>query len=230
MIVVEDVIQGTPEWLQLHTGIPTASRFEKLVTPKRHEVSKSMGPFAVELATERLLGYPMTFAGNNTDWMERGSDLEAEAVRWYEFDQDVQVRRVGFVFTDDRRAGCSPDALVGEDGGLEIKCPSAHVHVGHLLGRTDPASATQVQGCLLVTGRAWWDVLSYCPGLPAVLIRTQRDEKLIGALAQAIDELSLTVEQTLQRLQELKKTGRIEGFGDADTGSLLGQLEASLNV
>jgi hypothetical protein len=28
--------------------------------------------------------------------MERGLIVEAEAVDWYEFDQDVTVRRVGF--------------------------------------------------------------------------------------------------------------------------------------
>lgn len=228
MIIVEDIAQGTPEWLQLHTGIPTASRFDRLITPKKHEFSKAAEGFAVELATERLLGFPMSFAGNNSDWMERGSALESEARRWYAFTQEVDVREVGFVFTDDRRAGCSPDGLVGEDGILEIKCPSAHVHIGHLLGRTNPVTDTQAQGQLYVTGRQWVDCLSYCPRQPPVLIRVQRDEKFIAALAEAVDKLHATIDATLRQIHAIGKTGRIEGFGAADNDVLGAQLAASL--
>ena len=63
--------------------------------------------------------------------------------------------------------GASPDGLIGEHGGLECKVPSAPWHLLYLAGGVVPSKYRgQVQGSLWVTGRAWWDFMSYHPGLP----------------------------------------------------------------
>ena len=45
----------------------------------------------------------------------------------------------------------------------------------------------QVQGSLWVTGRQWWDFVSYSPGLPPLITRVERDEPYIATLAKAVD-------------------------------------------
>ncbi len=80
--------------------------------------------------------------------------MEAEAVAWYELQRDVTVQRVGFVLRDNEKVGASPDGLVGEDGGLELKCPLPKTQVARLLDGELPAEyRPQVHGALLVTGR-----------------------------------------------------------------------------
>jgi hypothetical protein len=78
--------------------------------------------------------------------------------------------------------------LVGEDGGLEIKCPSAAVHVGYLLDGFDEKYYCQIQGGLWITGRRWWDAVSYCPGFPPVLQRYAPDAGFLKKLDECVRE------------------------------------------
>lgn len=131
-MIVHNVKQGSLEWQELRLGIPTASNFHRIVTPATCDLSVSCAPYAWHLIAERLLGYPIE--SPTTALMDRGSALEAEAVKWYEFDRDADAVKVGFMTTDDGRIGASPDRLVGDDGLLEVKCPQANNHVGYVLG------------------------------------------------------------------------------------------------
>ena len=181
-----DCPQGSEEWIQARLGIPTASQFHRLITPRTGKLSSQAAGYAYELLAEELLGHPVDEGAS--DFMARGTQLEKSAIDFYEFTQDVHTERVGFILRDDKLTGCSPDRLVGEDGGLEIKCPSAKVHVGYMLDADADAYRCQVQGALWLTGRAWWDWLSYNPELPPVLIRFERDEAFIEKLAATVDQ------------------------------------------
>src|SRR5262249_45085952 len=82
--------------------------------------------------------------------------------------RDVDVVTVGFYNhpTIDM-AGCSPDGLVGDDGLVEIKCPSTHNHIATLLG--EPISGeylAQVHWQMICTGRQWCDWVSFDDRLP----------------------------------------------------------------
>jgi hypothetical protein len=77
---------------------------------------------------------------------------------------------------------------VGDDGGLEIKVPGAVQHVAYLRGGGVPEEyRLQIQGSLYVTGRKWWDTVSYNPAMPSALVRVERDEECIAAIAKALD-------------------------------------------
>ena len=90
--------------------------------------------------------------------------------------------------TDDGRYGCSPDRLIAEDGLLELKCPAPHTHVRYLIeGCMDDEKRPQVQMQMLVTGRAWVDLVSYHPELPIVITRVERDVEYIALLAKVLD-------------------------------------------
>lgn len=193
-----DVEQKTTEWFAARGGRPTASCFDKLLTTKG-EQSKSRIAYMYKLAAEKVSG--VFEEGYQSFSMMRGNEVEEEARRYYEFTHGVEVQRVGFCVSDCDRYGCSPDGLVGTEGGLQIKCPEAHTHVKYLL---DPKLPTdyfqQVQGELYVTGRKWWDFLSYYPGLKPLLIRVTPDAQFHQALGAELNTFCLELEQVIGRI------------------------------
>lgn len=167
--------------------------------------SASMWGYMDKLIAERHRGKPdETF---QSEWMKRGNEFEEEARLWYAFTQDAELRKVGFCKTDDEQSGCSPDALIGEDGGLEIKSVISGTMVGYVLdNRIPPKYRLQVLGSLLVTGRLYWDFLVYHPDFKPLLIRTWRKDvqKELSALTTRLDvfctELHDRREQFKQRM------------------------------
>lgn len=180
-----NVQQGSQAWLDARVGVLTASNFDKLITPKTQKPSASMDQYVYDVLAEIVMGRSLDDASSG--YMQRGTDMEREARAWYEFETDTEIEEVGFLLRDDRRVGCSPDGLVGDDGGLEIKCPSAGVHVSYLLGDAYEKYYCQVQGGLWITGRKWWDFVSYCPNFPPKLVRFAADPAFHAKLSDCVD-------------------------------------------
>lgn len=198
---IHEMEQGTHEWQQARLGRPTASQFNRIVTSKAMDPSSAQSKYRAELLAEWLLGQPLDAA--SSAFMERGRDEEARARRYYEFTRDAEVRRVGFVTRDDGKVGGSPDGLVGEDGGLEIKVLEARNHVLAMLGEFDDYRH-QVQGYLYLTGREWWDVLFFNPNLPSVIHRFERHDEYIEALDKELGGFVERLEADKERLREHK--------------------------
>lgn len=175
---IVECTQYSPSWWEARRGIPTASNFDKICTPATGKLSAQHVGLIHQLIAEKISFNPnMLTDGPMTAAMRNGSECEPEARRWYEYNTGQKVEQVGLCLTDDGRWGCSPDALVGEDGLLELKCPSPKTHVGYLLGAELPTEyKCQVYGQLLVTGRKWVDFVSYCPGFDAFIIRVEPGE------------------------------------------------------
>lgn len=191
-----DCTQGDPEWFSCRAGTPTASNFDLLVTI-RGDRSKSADKYLYRLAGEKITGVPEeTYQNVN---MIRGQELESEARQLYQVITDNTVQEVGFCLADGGY-GASPDGLVGDDGLIEIKCPTIAVHVGYLLAGTLPSDYfQQTQGQLLVMERKWVDFFSYYPGLRPLLVRVERDEgfikKLEAELKLFVEELKVVVKK-----------------------------------
>ena len=197
MIILSDE-QGSPEWLASRLGRPSASMFGKLVTGSG-KPSGSAESYINEMIAERLTGRSKPFFTN--EHMERGNFLEPEARQAYEFITDFEVVETGFILDDSQEFGCSPDGLVADDGGLEIKCPSDSVHVSYLRAGKVPAKYyQQVQGCMMITGREWWDFMSYHPEMPHLLVRMKRNEKFIEAMAEQLEAAVKTIVEETERL------------------------------
>lgn len=145
------------------------------------------------LLAEWLIGEPLE--SPETQWMHRGAALEDQAVRSYCFEKNCEVKRVGFITTDDGTAGCSPDRLVvGANGALEIKSPSPQVHVSNMLNREiDDDHKAQVQGQMYIAELEWVDIISYCPAMPTVIMRAYRKEEFISALKDALAAFTETM-------------------------------------
>lgn len=216
-MIALDVEQGSTPWMDARLGIPTASCYDQLMTPKSMKPSTSRFGYRNRLLAEWLLGYAVDWGGNG--WTERGQSMEAEARAWYEFERDVEVQAAGFVLRDDEQTGGSPDGLVGEDGGVEIKCPALHTHIGYLIG-DDPDYAHQVQGYMYLTGRAWWDVVSYSPILPKSIVRVERDEEHIAAFTKILDDFIADLNRHKDRLAHYRRGEHKDTLVSALTASV----------
>lgn len=212
-----DVEQGTAEWLKMRAGIPTASEFDAIITPLwKPRTGEGVESYLAKKLAERWLGAPLPSFGGGA--LEQGKIREEEAIPFFELDQGLTVERVGFVTTDDGRAGCSPDGMlrygiVGEIG-IEIKCPEAHTHVGYLLrGELPKDYAAQVHGSMWVTGAAYWRFMSYRRGFPALLITVPRNEEICDAIGRAVDAFNMRLDKAFDLLDGLEK-----GFQPLITG------------
>jgi len=209
-MIALDLAQGSPEWLHARIGIPTASCFDKIITPAKLQFSKSSESYAWQLIAEQVLRAPMDDV--SSAFMERGTDMERRAVSFYELQRDMGTQPAGFCLRDDRRVGCSPDRFVGADGLLEIKVPSAKAHIGYLLDEDGIGYKAQCQGQLWVCEREWIDTLSYHPVLPSALVRQARDEVFIAALAAAVQQFLAMLDDMKERLQRRYGTFEDEQF------------------
>ena len=195
--------QGTEEWLKARLGVPSASNFSKVVTTKGQRSTSFMG-YVNALIAEKLTGDP-TYV-KITEPMERGTSLEDEARAMYQLINDIDVRQVDFIKHPNMEVGCSPDGLIdvkcdrGLIGGLEIKCPLQGTHVEYLrAGKVPSKYMLQVQGCMFVTGRGYWDFMSYHPKMKPLIVRTYRDDDLINELATNLQEAVLLIEDGVDK-------------------------------
>lgn len=162
-----DVEQLSDQWFELHRGRLTASRADKLVTPKQGKVSASLDDLVCELIGEKLsLVAPLRKPANGA--MQAGIEREPESRNWLELELGRDIEQVGFITTDDERYGCSPDGLVRLDGklyGVELKNPQPKEAVRWALAGTLPDEyRPQVHTCLHVADETHgWIFASYCP-------------------------------------------------------------------
>ena len=195
-----DLEQGTYEWLQARLGCPSGSGFAKLITSSG-QPSSSAETYINQLIAELITG-ESTYV-QKTEWMERGNELEPIARMNYELETDCEVTEVGFCMHDSLRCGVSPDGLVGDEGGIEIKCPAPSTHVKYLRkGRLPTEYKAQVMGCLWITEREWWDFMSFHPQMPNLLIRVERDEEYIGQLERLVTHACQIIEKEVAEIKE----------------------------
>jgi putative phage-type endonuclease len=178
--------QRSEEWYKLRTGVVTASAAHKFL------VNSTRAGYFHHILAEYLTGVSAPIPVN--DAMQWGIDYEDEAREWYEKETGRDVEEVGFVFKDNtRRAGCSPDGLVGEHGLIEIKCPTSKVHIQQMLLGPKLEYKRQMQFQMWVTGRAWCDFVTYDPRFPdkvkGHIKRMPRDEKMIRAIEESVYDI-----------------------------------------
>ena len=201
MIEFIDCEQGSPEWLKSRMGLPTASEFAAIIaTGRGGGDSKVRRSYLLRLAGEIITGEPGESYVNSH--MERGRAMEEEARDLYAFTCDEDPLRVGFLRNG--RKGCSPDALLGIAGMLEIKTKLPHLTIDCILrGEFPPEHKAQCQGALWVAEREWIDLVIYWPRLPLFVKRAYRDEGYIATLSQAVDELNGEVDDVVAKIRSL---------------------------
>lgn len=180
-----DVVQGSDEWLALRRGLITASEVSLLVTPTLKIAANDKSRAHVyELLAQRISGYTEPHYISHD--MLRGQEDEIHAKALYS-EKYMPVTECGFVTNDANgfTLGYSPDGLIGDDGLLECKSRRQKYQVQTIIDNTVPDEyVLQIQTGLLVTGRKWLDFVSYCGGMPMVVIRVFPDEKIHAAIIE----------------------------------------------
>lgn len=200
-----DVEQGSPEWFEARAGIPTASEFSALVTPKTRKISTGDGvrTYRMQKLAERWMGRAVgEFVGSFA--MEQGKILEDEAIPAFALETGLTGRKVGFVVSLCGRFGCSPDLLLDDGSGCEAKCPRPETHCAYLLaGRCPDEYFAQVQGAMHVTGAAHWWFASYARGFPMLIVKIPRDDAYQATLGEALDTFCIDLDRDFAAMATL---------------------------
>lgn len=193
--------QYSADWEKVRLGLPTASGFEKIITPTGKQ-SAQWKKYCHVLIAERFLGRRMeTYM---SPFMEAGHELEADAMTQYELMRNLETVEVGFVTTDDGKLGCSPDRLVGDDGLLELKCPKPNTQIDYIIDdELGKDYYPQLQGQLFITERKWVDIMAYHPEIPPVIIRMHRDEGYIDCMRMHLAKAVGYIDEKIAYIQSL---------------------------
>jgi len=181
MIIHDDIIQQSEEWYKIRRGKITASHATAIAN-----CGKGLNSYILEIMADYFsCAEKEQFSNKHT---ERGNKLEPIARSIYEIETGNTVKQVGFIEYNDY-VGCSPDGLVGDDGGIEIKCPDDKEYFKLLLEKEGAISSDymwQVQMNLLITERKWWDLIFYNPNYKQTIIvfRIYPDEEAHKKLKQ----------------------------------------------
>jgi len=192
--------QRTEQWKADRLGLITGTKAHNLLSSKTTRITL-MAELIREFATADTKEIPQTAA------MKRGSDIEPEAVSYYEFLTGSTVHGKDSFITSGIHPlfACSPDGLIDEDGGLEIKRLDDVNHMKVILSSIDKKYLNQIRWCLFVTGRDWWDYLGYCETMPEPLtghiIRFEREKCGMDEVENVALEFVEQLEQTLIKFE-----------------------------
>lgn len=188
MIEIFNFEQGDLEWRKIRSGIPTASNFQKIQAKGE---GKTRTAYMLDLVGARITGeVPDGFSNEHT---ERGHEWEPEVRSLYSLMHDVEPRQVGFVRNTGicplGPIGASPDSLIGDKGGLEIKTRLPRLQIELLLAnKMPPTHMAQVQGEIAVGDLDWIDFVSYSRGMPVFTSRINRDGNYIVNMMREINQ------------------------------------------
>ena len=196
-----DTIQGSQEWLNIRGMYPTASNFDKILTPTGHP-SKQAEKYMYQLVGNRISGYiPETF---KSQAMQDGTEKEPKARILFEVMTDLSVHEVGFCLHDSGMFGGSPDGLINDDCGIEIKSPLAHTHIEYLLANKVPTCyISQVQGYMLICDLSHYYFMSYYHGIKPLIINVPRDDKYCAALKVELESFCQELDKLEKRIREI---------------------------
>jgi predicted phage-related endonuclease len=202
--------QRTEEWRSQRAGKITASGFADAIAmnkKKPTEPTAARMTYMRTIVAEILSGRPKhEITSKSLSW---GTEAEEFARQAYELETGLVVVQSEFVTHYDYDfIGASPDGLIGTDGGIEMKSPhDEQVHIGTWLNGMPDDHIAQVQGNMMVTGRQWWDFVSYDPRqaekYQLYIQRIARDDTYINeTLLPGLLKFWAEVQQMLKRIQD----------------------------
>ena len=191
---MSDIIQGTPEWLQLRLGHVTASRVADIMAKTKTGPSASRQNYLIELAIQRVTGVVEESYKNEA--MIRGTEEEPKARQAYELLTETFVEEVPFVkHKTIEWFGCSPDGIIKNNDGtynlLEIKNSNSATHWSYIKANEPPTKyKIQMMAQMACTGAQWCDFFSYDSRMPEgsrhFLKRMMRDNAFIDEMEKEV--------------------------------------------
>jgi hypothetical protein len=186
------VAQGSPGWIAARLGMVTASRMIAVTKRLKNGAwSAERADYMAELLAERLTCRPSDhFVSREMLW---GTEQEPFARAAYEFEHDSVVEPAGFIVHPRiTESGASPDGFVGDDGVLELKCPTSATHLETLMGGPiEDTYVKQMQWQMACTDRAFCDFVSFDPRMSSAMQlhvqRVPRDDAMIEKMERDVE-------------------------------------------
>lgn len=204
---MSDIQQRTDDWRAQRAGKITASRFVDVVAvTKAGKPTADRRKYMREIVFERLAATAThEIGGKALGW---GTEVEPFGKEMFELETGLFLTEAPFV-THSKYPfiGCSPDALIGADGGYESKCPHDEgVHIETWLNGMPEEHIPQVQGCMFVTGRKWWEFVSFDPRMaPRFQLYHQRiardDDYINSTLLPGLLQFEMEVQHMIKQLE-----------------------------
>lgn len=193
MKLYNDLVQGSPEWLAVRLGKFGGTDAQAVATN-----GKGLETLCFQKVGEIITNRPST-TYTNPD-MERGNELEDTARSAYEIQAGNQVVQIGYVELNEY-VGVSPDGLIGDDGLVEIKCPTDANFVRFMIEKKpDTKYVWQMQHQMYVTDRKWCDFVVFNDNLNKMeVLRVDRDESMIEKLRIGLEQGVAKVQEILER-------------------------------
>lgn len=192
--------QRTEQWYADRLGHATGSRSGDILAGKETQARKG---YITQLVTERLTGRAQdSFVSVD---MQRGIDVEPLAKAAYQASHEL-TDDVGFVKHPlIRWFGASPDALVGTDGLVEIKCPRSTTHLEYIQAGKPPTKyIPQMLAQLSCTQRKWVDFVSFDDRFPEHLqlfvVRFEPTAEDIEKFENKVKEFLSEVDNLMEKL------------------------------
>jgi len=170
---IHNVEQGSEEWFELRLKYPlTASEAQAIGNQGKGLETLCWEKMAQKYSSADKEQY------SNKD-LERGKELEPQAISLYELETGNKVETVGFVTNEEilKVGGASFGGLVNEDGLIEVKAFADTKHFKAVIdfkktGKFEIESQYiwQMQMQMLFTGRKWCDFVAYNPNYKQSLL------------------------------------------------------------
>jgi len=195
--IIDNIDQMSDEWFKMRCGSLGASSVKDAMAGGKGKTRQTL---IYRLASELVTG--VKTESYQSSAMANGTTMEPEARKLFEFSQGVKVDEVALV-TNDRfpECHCSPDGMIGDLSGLEIKCPLAATHARYLCeGKLPTEYKAQIQFSMMITERPTWWFMSYFPGMNPFVLEIERDTSYIVDTIAKIHVFVKEVQETYQRL------------------------------
>ena len=198
--------QQTLDWLKERIGCLTASRMaDAIAYLKNGKEGEARKKLKIDIVAERMTDTMVS--RYVTDAMHWGIENEQLAKDRYEEITGRLITPCGFALHDSiPYFGASPDGLIGDDGLIEVKCPTSATFVSWCMGNIVPEMhEPQMLAQLAVTGRKWVDFFAFDPRVKFYdhqyfLRRFEPPKKDIEIIEQAAKSLLSEVEQLFEQV------------------------------
>jgi hypothetical protein len=228
--------QGSEDWENIRAGRFTASEIYKLMecgyrpmTPAELSARPKKGPgsrttrvpdmsalsdgaltYIYQKVAETLTGRPKPSAYAYP--LVYGKEMEPEAVEYFQEATGLICEEVGFQTWSDH-AGGSPDRLIGDKEGLEIKCPYDSTNQIHYLMLNDrfdlknnhPNFYWQCVSNMLFTDRERWHFVTYDPRMQLEKHKMKHLQITYREVQEDINLLSAAIEGAITKKLEIIK-------------------------
>lgn len=187
-------------WLAARAGKLTASRMSDAMDYLRNgQSSNKRVKLLHELLAERLTGDSVPHVV--TDAMQHGIEYEDEAVDVFVERYPQYQVRLSRLYEHPTIAnfGATPDREIGEDGLLEVKCPSTSTYLQWVMAGAVPEQhMPQMAAQLLCSGRKWVGFIAYDPR-----IKNERNRLFLRKFVPSQEYLDRVRSEAVKFLDEL---------------------------